>query len=355
MNFKSVVLSQLGDESFLKDFVSMPNRFRPSEYQAGLLAEEQTRRLVMWGFTQGSRFWLIRNLRDETIVRISARVCPQQKDTGTIGFFEMNDKHPDIHHALDFAMNQAEGWLRAQGVKSIVAPIDLNTWFNYRFSTEGKHFFPRLSWEPTTPPTYHQSFKDMGYKDYAYFHTVFFPHIRLGSFCLGTGPMKKSYQRIHEQGFKLRPFDQENFMTKEVPLFHEISHEAFSDSLMFEPIDLETFSSLYASAVKKYDFSPSSVLISPDGDTAGFIFAFFDGDYLVIKSIAIRQKYQGMRLSSGMIFNAVKQAFAANKKGTISALVRTGLASEKIEKNVKKTMWFSWSHYYSLLKKDLNP
>jgi hypothetical protein len=94
------------------------------------------------------------------------------------------------------------------------------------------------------------------------------------------------------------------------------------------------------------------VLLAPDGETAGFLFAFYDGDYVVIKSIAIRKKYQGLKLSSGMIYHAVKLSFGANKKATISALFKTGIASEKIGNN-SKPLWFSWTHDYVLLKKDL--
>lgn len=345
-------LKDLSDETFLQEFISLPVKFRAQEYQCGLTPPEHVKKLMGWGFHHGSAFWMVSDEKG-AIVRLSARACPHLPGTGTIGFFEMNNQHPEHQAALELALKTAYEWLALKGVKEVVAPVDLNTWFNYRFSAPGKNFFPRMTWEPTTPPSYLDSFKRAGFGDYAYFHTVFFPHIRLGNFCVGTRPMKRSYKRILDQGFKLRPFDTANFVTKELPLFHEISAEAFSDSLLFEPIDLDTFSGLYAAAIQKYDFSPSSVLISPEGETAGFIFAFFDGDYLVIKSIAIRKKFQGLRLSSGMIFNAVKQSWAQNKKGTISALVRTGLASEMIEKNVKKTMWFSWSHYYSLLKKDL--
>lgn len=350
---KVLVLESMRDLAFVDEFVSLPVRFRAKEYQMGLTPPEMVKSLMQWGEQHGSRFWIIKDDKDQTVLRISARKCPQLNSTGTLGFFEIDIQHPKKDEALKLALREAESWLHANQVKEIVAPIDLNTWFNYRFSLPGKKFFPRMSWEPTTPPEYLELFKQHGYNTHSYFHTIFFPHLGFGEFIIGAGPMKRSYQRILKQGFKLRPFDQANFMTKEIPLFHEISHEAFADSSMFEAIDLETFRSLYATAVKKYDFSPSSVLLTPEGEEAGFIFAFFDGDYLVIKSIAIKKKFQGLRLSSGMIWNAVRQSVPLKKKGTISALVRTGLASELIERNVKKTMWFSWAHYYQLLKKDL--
>jgi hypothetical protein len=229
----------------------------------------------------------------------------------------------------------------------------LNTWFNYRFSLPSKKFFPRFSWEPTTPPSYLKIFRKIGFESYAHYHSIFFPHLRIGEFCLGAGHLKKSYKEIEKHGFKLRPFDKENFMTGEVPVFHEISHDAFTEALLFEPIDLPTFSLLYAVAKQLYDSSPSCVLLAPDGEIAGFLFAFYDGDYLVIKSVAIRKKYQGLRLGSGMIYHAVKASFKVKKKGTISALVKSGLSSEKIAQHSQRSAWFAWSHHYTLVKKDI--
>ena len=154
-------------------------------------------------------------------------------------------------------------------------------------------------------------------------------------------------------GYTLRPFDVENFKTKELPVFYEISHEAFADSLMFDPIDFETFAELYASGKTTYDFSPSRVLVSPDGEIAGFLFAFFDGDTYVIKSLALKKKFQGLKLSSGIVYPGILMAFAQKKKATVSALVRTGITSDKMNGSSRKWTWFAWTHDYLLLKKDL--
>lgn len=345
-------LDSLEDENFITLFTEFPRKVRKKEYLSGVPSPEVSRRLLSWGFMNGSAFWLI-YCGDELVMRLSARIAPQLEATGTIGFFEIDESAPEIEKCFEAGLGVATEWLRSQGAKSIIAPVDLNTWFNYRFSDEGSHFFPRFSWEPTTPPLYKKLFQKAGFSDYAYFHTIVFPHFRIGNFCLGTGPMKRSYERLHEKGFRLRPFRMETFAKDELPLFHEISHETFKESLLFEPIDFATFKGLYSEAMMRYDFSPSTVLVSPEGKDVGFIFAFFDGDYLVIKSIAIRDEFQGLRISSGMIYNAAKLAWKKKKKATISALVRTGLASEKIEGSVKKTMWFTKKHEYSLLKKDL--
>ncbi len=341
------------DERFLADFISLPKKVREERYSQGSASEAQVRKLIMWGHQNQAAFWLIKSEANEPIMRLGARLSPLLAGKGTIGFFELDLKHSQAKEAFTMGIGEAIKWLLALGAQSVVAPVDLSTWFDYRFSVMSKNFFPRFSWEPTNPPEYLTLFKEAGFNDLAKYHSIFFPHFRIGQFCMGTGYMKSCYHRLMKQGFKLRPFDQANFLNKEIPTLHELSHEAFNDSLLFEPIDVKTFSELYA-AGKSYDSSPSAMLIDPEDNIAGFIYAFYDGDYLVIKSLAIRKKYQGLKLSSGLIYNAVKQSFQLKKKGTISALVRAGIASEKIEKNSNKSGWFTSSHEYLLLEKGIS-
>jgi hypothetical protein len=352
--FKIMTLTSLEDSSFIEEFISFPFHSRRGPFDQGLIPPQQTKRLLAWGFQHGSVFWLVKNQSNEIILRLSLRCCPDIKDHGTIGFFEIDLQSSLYDEAFRFTMTKVETWFREKKIKHIVAPIDLNTWFPYRFSLDGKKFFPRFKWEPTNPPEFLQLFIKQHFFYFSHFNSVFFPHIRIGAFVPGAGHLQRSYKKLNKLGYSLRPFDRENFKTKELPVFYEISHEAFREALLFEPIDLETFSELYAGAIASYDFSPSCVLIDPQGETAGFLFAFFDGDYLIIKSIALKKKYQGLKLSSGMIYSAVKMGFEQNKKGTVSALVRTGLTSEKIAGKSQKWSWFSWTHDYVLVKKDLD-
>ena len=334
------------------EFINFRKKVRKPPYTVGGPGESQVQGLISWGLARNSKFWIIKQ-NSLIVCRLCARISPHIKNHGTIGLFEIDLTASNFKEAFRAILDVALSWLKQNGVSEVNGPVDLSTWFTYRFSLPGKKFFPRFSWEPTTPPQYLELFRDSGFSNLALYHSVYFPHFRIGNFCLGTGPMKRSYKGLLKQKFSLRPFDQKNFISHELPIFHEISHEAFQDSFLFEPIDLQTFSHLYAGALKSYDFSPSSVLISPEGEIGGFIFAFYDGPQLVIKSIAIKKKYQGKNLSSGMIYHAVRQSFDQKKKGTISALVKLGLASESIEKNVKKSLWFTWSHEYILLKKEL--
>ena len=147
------------DEKFIEDFISLPKKVREEKYFQGIASEIQARRLMIWGHQNQGAFWLIKTEAKETIMRLGARLSTQQTGLGTIGFFEIDLKHPQAKEALTLGISEAVEWLRKLGAHSVVAPVDLSTWFSYRFSIMSKNFFPRYSWEPTTPPEYLSLFK----------------------------------------------------------------------------------------------------------------------------------------------------------------------------------------------------
>ena len=341
------------DTKLLETFCIFPHQVRKSPFDVGLTPVVQSQRLVMWGLHQGAKFWILRDQNSRIILRLSLRVHPQDKSKGLIGLFEIDLSHLQNKDGFNFALRKAEEWFKSQGVSEVIAPVDLSTWFTYRFALASKKFFPRQKWEPTTPPEFLELFKSMGYSDYAFYNSVFFPLLKFGPFRIGAGPLKRSYKRLMKNGFTLRDFDLENFKTKEIPELYKISQEAFAEALLFEPIDLATFSEIYAAGVTQYDFSPSKILISPEGEMAGFFFGFFDGDIFVIKTVALKKKFQGLGISSGLVYPGSKMAFDTKKKFAVSALVRAGLASEKMAANSQKLVWGSWTHDYVLVKKEL--
>jgi hypothetical protein len=308
--------------------------------------------LIFWGYQNGATYWLAQDA-EKVVGRISARVCPHIPSHGTVGFFEIDLNAPNKNEVATLLLTEATHWLQEKMITEIIGPIDHNTWFGYRFSLPGKKFFPRFKWEPTTDDFYLEAFRQNGFADFAYYHSVFFPYIKIGPIRIGERGLIKSLAHLEKQGFKMEAFNFAELESKILPYIYNISHEVFVDSLMFEPIDYQTFSHLYSSALKMYDFSPSSFLIAPNGEVAGFIFAFYDGDHLIIKSIGVIKQYQGLKLSSGMVYSAIKQSFPKGMKVAVSALVKTGLASDNVGKRIQKRLWFTWRHQYLLLKKSL--
>jgi GNAT superfamily N-acetyltransferase len=341
------------DEEFHEMFATFPQKVRKPPYDDGMLHSQQTRQLMLWGWAHGAGFAVVTDAGGACVMRLAARPSPVHLGVGAIGFVEIDVSHPDHSEAVRLALASAEAWLKERDVTMVVAPVDFNTWFSYRFSVEGPRFLPRSGWEPTTPPAYELLFRANGYGTHSEYDSIFFPNIRIGSFAPGTGHLKASYERLISLGYGMRPLDMARFTDHELPLLHEISHEAFAEAPLFEPIDLPTFSVLYAAGKAAYDMSPSSILIAPDGAEAGFLFAFFDGKQYVIKSLAVRRKHQGKNVAGGLVYAGLQMGFKRGMRVTVSALVRRGIASDKMNRRSRRFTWLAWSHDYILLKKEL--
>ncbi|MFZ4714638.1 MAG: GNAT family N-acetyltransferase [Bacteriovoracaceae bacterium] len=345
------ILSQ--NPNLLSEFCDFGEKCRANETKIGVMPAARVQALVSFGLTQNCEYWIVYDDEGKIVTRLGAHVSPHRPGEGTIGFFEANLTHLSCKEAVALAISTAESWLQLQNVKKIQAPVDINTWFQYRFSKPSKKG-PRFKFEPTTPLEYEQLFRNLGYTDHSYYHSIAFPYIKILFFYLGLRGFEKTYKHFLKTGFTHRPMNFEKFEEIELPFIYDLVIKEFSDTVLFEPITFDVFKMLYASALKTYDFSPSCILIDPNQKPAGFLFAFYDNQHLVIKSIAIKKEYQGLKLASGLIFQAVKKSMAIpGMKACVSALVRSGIQSEKIENNRTKNIGLAWKHEYILLKKEL--
>ncbi len=70
-------------------------------------------------------------------------------DLGLIGFFEAANEPEPVRELL----REAASWLRAQGAKQVVGPMDGDTWHRYRVNA-GPFDEPPFLLEPVNPPYY---------------------------------------------------------------------------------------------------------------------------------------------------------------------------------------------------------
>jgi ribosomal protein S18 acetylase RimI-like enzyme len=339
--------------SLFDDFANFGQKIRKDKTQIGVLPPERVLLLVQWGLKHQSEFWIIFDENSNIVMRIGAHHSFHRKNEGAIGFFEADLDHKKVSEAFNLAITAAEEWLKKNNVSKVQAPLDINTWFNYRFSKPSKDKY-RFKFEPTTPAEYEELFRQKGYVDHSYYHSVAFPYIKILFFIIGMRGFKKTHDHLLAQGFSHRPMNFEKFETDELPFIYDLVHQEFSETVLFEPIEFDVFKMLYASALTSYDFSPSCILLDSNKKPAGFLFAFYEQNHLVIKSIAIKKEYQGLKLASGMIYQAVKKSQEIpGMKACISALVRSGIKSEKIENSRTKNVGLAWKHEYVLLEKEL--
>jgi hypothetical protein len=351
---RSLTVKKLSEErNLIQDFASFGEKVRNPASKIGALSAERLMPLIHWGLQNQTEFWLIYDENLKLILRLGAHVSPHRKLEGSIGFFETDLTHSKLDEAMSLALSTAEAWLKEHHVQKVQAPMDINTWFNYRFSKRSKDKY-RFKFEPTTPPEYEELFRKHGYTDHSNYHSVAFPYIKILFYTIGMRGFKKTHDHLLSQGFTHRPMNFDKFEADELPFIYDLVHKEFSETILFEPISFDVFKMLYASALKAYDFSPSCILLDPEKKPAGFLFAFYEQNHLVIKSIAINKDYQGLKLASGMIYQAVKKSQKIpGMKACISALVRSGIKSEKIENSRTKNVGLSWKHEYILLEKEL--
>jgi GNAT superfamily N-acetyltransferase len=315
------------DASFREHFASLPEG-SPLKAVWGRFLD-----LAPQGFAE---FWVALE-GDRPVGRVGASLMPSHPGKGAIGFFEAGNE--TVSKALLLA---AETWLKGKGVKEAVGPMNLNTWFPYRFRTDSHAL--SFAWEPANPAEYPKFFEKEGYEVCESYHT-------LGSSGLSAyaEKTKPAFESASKEGFHFRPFDGPNFLEREIPILFELSMAGFRDNFLFEPITVQQFRELYVPIVKKMDFSCAFWALSPEGKEVAFLFAFPEPDYLVLKSATVLDAFRGKGLSTALTHLAAREGVSRGLENFISALVRTGNRSESYAKKAATL----WEHRYSLYRKPL--
>lgn len=271
--------------------------------------------------------------------RVGANRVISTPGMGAIGFFEVDGERPDVAKALFAA---AEGWLRSQGLSQAVGPMNLNTWFPYRLRVDSSP--ETFAWEPNNPASYPTWWEAAGYVPVEQYHTI-----GSGGLAAYAEKTKPVYDEALKSGFTFRSFDGPNFLEREIPVLYELSMRGFRSNFLFEPITLQQFRELYVPIAKKMDFSCAFYSVSPEGREVGFLFAFPESSYLVLKSATVVDEYRGKGLSTALTYLAAKAGVERGLGNFISALVRTGNRSESYAKKGQHL----WEHRYALYQKKI--
>jgi len=296
-----------------------------------------------------SEFWIVQSESGQTLGRVGANRSALLQEIGFIGFFECSLAHPEVARVL---LQEAKKWLKQQGAQTILGPVDLSTWFNYRFLQEertvGRSTPSVFSWEPQHPSQYVEIWKQNGFREFHSYHTIGF-EAPAGQYPPGVGGAKRAYEAALGLGFRFRDIRTDQLIEKEIPILHRITLEAFSGALLFEPLPLSDFTQLYVQGIQGLDYSISKIVETPQGEAIGFAFGFMDQGHLILKTIAVLPEYQGKRLSSALTYPLMDDAVKRYQPtGFVSALVKSEATSEHLEKSHQREGAESWQHHYSL-------
>jgi GNAT superfamily N-acetyltransferase len=238
-------------------------------------------------------------LRDEQLVArcsIWTNSTPSllNQCVGVLGHYAASDSS-----AGTTLLNHATEQLRHRGLKSVVGPMDGNTWRRYRLLTRrGEE--PVFFLEPDNPDDWPDHFAAAGFSPVARYFSALNQDLSV------TDPrVPAALARLENSGVKIRQIDPARF-EEELKAVHELSTDAFSDNFLYTPIDQAEFLVMYAPL--KQHLRPQLVLLAEkDSQLVGFMFGLPDllqarrGEKIttaIAKSLAVRPGRTGAGLGS---------------------------------------------------------
>jgi GNAT superfamily N-acetyltransferase len=272
-----------------------------------------------------------------------------------LGLFEVDLAAP-ADAATRLLLDAADEWARANGFLQIFAPVDVNTWFSYRFSLtprgRGAAVAP-YEWEPAQPPEYLRLFRSCGFAEAERYATVGLSDA-LGGVAL-SGAVRytaRAFRDAVAAGFRFERLAGAERVVNLLGELHGLCMDAFRDSPLFEPLPVDLFRRLYASAAAVRQCGLTHVVRDIDGRLVGVVFAFADGDAVIIKTIAVARAARGRGLSTALTHLVLASGAEADYRTFVTALVRRGNRSELLIRPHLVPGVRRWQHEYVLLRRE---
>jgi GNAT superfamily N-acetyltransferase len=327
-------------QAFVDAFCEAAQRLRQDPYRVGLMPADADALFLMLPLPAPREFWLVE--RDGlTVGRIGASVSTTDPKRGTVGFFEVQ---PEDAAAASLLLSTAEAWLRNQGVQTVHGPVNINTWFPYRFrvgGTDNRNY----SWEPVNPPSYPLFFEAAGFVQDQRYHSELMKD--LNGIVRG---FEKGYRKSLDAGYTYRPVDTGTGVEDEIPILYRISVDGFAENYLFDPIPESVFRMLYVAQARKRQLMGCYFVQHPDHGEVGFAICFVDEAHqFVCKSLVVLAAHQSQGLSLGLLYKSFGAALQVGNRGAVGALLQTGNRSEA----ASRLSSLGWQHEYALYRKSI--
>jgi hypothetical protein len=282
----------------------------------------------------------------EPVARLVARRSPALVDGagrpyGLLGLFEALDGHGE---AVARLFSESTGWLRGIGAGAVVGPLDGDTWHRYRLSV-GPWDEPPFLLEPDNPPWYEPLWTANGFTVLErYFSKRIDP-------AAVVAHLEGRAREALAAGYRLRPLDPARFEA-ELRTIYELSRRIFARNFLYTEISREEFVRLYAGARALLD--PGLVLFarSPEGEDAGFLFAYPD----LFRAVAAMRGERGL-LARLRFLRHRREADAVDFKtiGVLDGHRRSGVAAALFHEGHRRAVEKGYARANHCLYKEGNP
>ncbi len=314
-----------------------------SPFDPTIQPSTEERALIDAALTLGAQLLLVK-LGNLPLVRLLWRPTG---DTAAFGFFA---HRPDVRESiLDEAykilLETGAAQAARSGLKKIVGPMNLNTWFPYRLRTDSE---PRsFAWEPQRRPDLQARLEAAGFVGGAKYLSW-----GVSGFERYLHNTRPDIERCRSRGYTFEALDEKFFRNGGMSELFELSSEAFTENDFFEAIDAQLFERFYFSgSAKSAKSKPCGAMArSPSGKAAGFFYCIYETELpaLVLKSTAVARQDRGIGLSNALVY-AVAEQLPQIPDLYIPALVREGIQSESYSQHGNVI----WKHQYEIFSKDI--
>jgi len=165
-----------------------------------------------------------------------------------------------------------------------------------------------------------------------------------------TALIRPAADAARAQGYRIERFSER---WKEVlPDLHAVGNLCFAQNFLFEPLTWDEFLPLYEGAGARVDYRPSAWMIDPSGNKCGFMFAYVDRGYVVMKTIGVSPEHRRGGLSLALLWAACDRGLELGLDATLGALFKRGNNVEGLLRNGFAGAT-AWRHYYALFEKSL--
>lgn len=344
--------------AFLERFGQCASELRVGPHREHAPSAAYTARVLQLALQRPADLFLA--WEGDTVVARAAAVCSTGREgAGVLGLYEAaSGRQGDL--GTKMILDAAIPWAASQGIEELSAPVDVNTWFSYRFPvppTSGECTRAPAPWEPTQPPEYLERFRKHGFEEAEHYQTRGFGFPTSGTHTVSdvVRYSATALEAACAAGLSFQRLDDGVSVPTFLEELHPLCLEAFGESPLFEPVSQEVFRGLYQDALTRPEADLTHWARDAEGRLVGFIFAFRQASEMVIKTVAVMPAARGTRLSRALVHFAVKAAAEADIHTVISALVRRGNTSEYLGRPHLMPGVETWTQDYVLLRRSVGP
>ena len=262
-------------------------------------------------FAELQRPMLALNDSDRPVARLAARISPSLTDRdghplGMISFFEALNEPAATRQLFSAAFD----YFQSCGIRTVIGPIDGDTWHKYRLNA-GPYDTPPFLFEPYNPPYYPALWEASGFDHLQSYHSksvTDLPPI--------LPVMQRYFDRAFHNGYRFRNFDIDQF-DAELDLLYALSCRIFAGNFLYTAIPSDEFKALYT--VAKPLIIPDLCWFAFDSHNqpVGFLFAFPEpsrqpADTINMKTVGTVPECRGAGVAATLMYLGYQNGVARN-------------------------------------------